>query len=265
MSPTAKTSDAFARRAHGGFSLVELMVAIGIAVFLLGGLVTVLQNIRSTSAMQTQMAQLQDGERLAMTMMAGVVESAGYFPNPAVNTAVATMPIGAGSSFAAPGTPAIIGTSNFNAQGDSLTVRYAAALNDNAFNCQGGTNTTVAPYDSWENTFYITVNAQGVYQLVCAMWTASTQKTVIQPLVNDVSSMTVVYGVQTNGGGTTTCTDTYMTTAQVAAAAAWANVCSAMVTLTFFDPAFPRPFVAASKTVPPFTRVIALMQTAGVL
>jgi type IV pilus assembly protein PilW len=251
-------------RGHSGFSLVEMMVAVAIAMFLIAGLVTVLQNVRNTSAMQTQMAGLQDGERLAMTMMAGVVESAGYFPNPNLNTAAATMPIGAASSFTTAGTPAVIGTSAFNAQGDSLTVRYAAALNDNVFNCQGGSNTTVAPYNSWENTFY--VNA--TYQLVCALWTSSAPgKTVIQPLVNGVRSMTVLYGVQTNGGGNGTCTDTYMTAAQVTAATDWGNVCSAVVTLTFFDPTVPAPagFVAASPTVPPVTRVIALMQTAGVL
>jgi type IV pilus assembly protein PilW len=248
-----------ARGAQGGFSLIELMVAIAISVFLLGGLVTVLQNIRNTSQMQTQLAQLQDGERLAMTMMAGVVESAGYFPNPAANTPAATMPIGGGSKFAAPGTPVIIGTTNFNAQGDSLTVRYAAALNDNVFNCQGGTNTAVGPYDSWENTFW--VDAQ--YNLECSVWTGSTLNTVPQVLVSGVQRMTVIYGVQTTGGATISCTDTYMTAAQVTAAAAWANVCSAVVTLTFFDPTFPGPLGAASPTVAPFTRVIALMQTAG--
>jgi type IV pilus assembly protein PilW len=259
MSHIAKQSGLFARRTQGGFSLIELMVAIAISVFLLGGLVTVLQNIRNTSQMQTQLAGLQDGERLAMTMMAGVVESAGYFPNAAVNTAAATMPIGGGSQFAAPGTPVIIGTSNFNAQGDSLTVRYAAALNDNVFNCQGGTNTAVGPYDSWENTFWVDPN----YNLVCSLWTGSTLATVPQVLVSGVQSMTVLYGVQTTGGGNGTCTDTYMTAAQVTAAAAWANVCSAVVTLTFFDPTFPGPFGPASPVVPAFTRVIALMQTAG--
>jgi type IV pilus assembly protein PilW len=241
-----------------GFSLVELMVAIAIAVFLIGGLVTVLQNIRATSAMQTQMAQLQDGERLAMTMMAGVVESAGYFPNPVANNAAVTMPTGPGSSFATAGAPVITGASNFNAQGDSLTVRYAAGLNDSVFNCQGGTNTTVAPYDSWENSFW--VNAQN--QLVCVIWTASTRASSPPvPLVSGVKSMGVLYGVQTTGGGNGTCTDTYMTATQVTAAAAWANVCSVVVTLTFLDPTY-RP--GPNQPTVQFTRVIALMQTAGV-
>jgi type IV pilus assembly protein PilW len=258
MNHSTKKRALFARCAQGGFSLIELMVAVAIAMFLIGGLVTVLQHTRTTSMMQTQMAQLQDGQRLAMNMMAGVVESAGYFPNPVLNSAIGTMPNGAGSSFATPGTPVVTGTSNFNAQGDSFTIRYAAAQNDNIFNCQGGANTAVAPFDSWENTF--SVNAQN--QLVCVLWTASTTVTsAAVPLVGGVQNMTVVYGVQTNGGATQTCTDTYMSAAQVTAAAAWANVCTVVVTLTFFDPTYP---AASGRTVPPFTRVIALMQTAGV-
>jgi type IV pilus assembly protein PilW len=250
-------------RAAHGFSLIELMVAIAIAVFLLGGLVTVLQNVRKTSQMQTDLAQLQDGERLAMTLMAGVVESAGYFPNPLLNSAVGTMPNGAGSAFATPGTPVILGTSTGTPQGDTLTVRYAAGLNDDVYNCLGVTNTAVGPFDSWENTFSVQVNAQGVSQLVCSVWTASTQATTPAAgpaaLVNGVKSMAVTYGVQTNGGGTGSCTDTYMSAAQVTAAAAWANVCSAVVTLTFLDP------TSSTGGTVTFTRVMALMQTAGVL
>jgi hypothetical protein len=65
--------------------------------------------------------------------------------------------------------------------------------------------------------------------------------------------------VQTNGGGTGSCTDTYMSAAQVTVAAAWANVCSAVVQLTFLDP------TSATGGTVKFTRVMALMQTAGVL
>lgn len=245
-------------RGQAGFSLVELMVAVAIALFLIGGMLTVVQHNRSASIMQTQLAQLQDNERLAMSMIAGVVESAGYYPNPLLYSATGTMIIGPGSSFAAAGTPVITGVSNFNAQGDSVTVRYAAALNDNVFNCQGGVNTAVGPYDSWENTF--SVDAQN--QLVCVVWTASTKATSpAVPVVSGVQSMTLLYGVQTAGGANGTCTDTYMTAAQVTAAGDWANVCAVVVTLTFFDPTYPP---GPGQPTVQFTRVIALMQTAGI-
>ncbi|MBS0366589.1 MAG: prepilin-type N-terminal cleavage/methylation domain-containing protein [Proteobacteria bacterium] len=258
-----------------GFSLVELMVAVAIAMFLLGGLVTIVQHNRTTSMMQTQLAQLQDSERLAMTVLSNVAETAGYFPNPLVNTAVGAIKTGAGSAFPTAGTPAIIGTSGFNAQGDSFTVRYGVGAVDNVFNCQGTQNTTGA-LDTWENTFYVDPNGN----LVCVLWMASNPNALTPPvtLVSGLvkggaptQSFTVVYGVQMNNTGNGTCTDTYMTAAQVRAAnggaGAWGNVCSVAVTLTFYDltncpgwPAVPCP--AGTKTLP-ITRTIALMQTAG--
>jgi type IV pilus assembly protein PilW len=242
------------RPVQGGFTLIEIMISLVIALFLIGGLVTILQHNRATFAMQQQMAQLQDGERLAMTMITNVVETAGYFPNPLLNSAAVSMP--ASANFATAGTPVIIGTAGFNPQGDSVTVRYAPALNDNTYNCQGGKNTTTAPFDSWENTF--SVNAQK--QLVCTFWSASTNANVTVPLVNGVTHIALGYGVQTAGGGTGSCTDTYKTAAQMAAAD-WANVCSVAVTLTFTNPTN-----TAGGTQPTvtFTRVIALMLTAGV-
>jgi hypothetical protein len=53
-----------------------------------------------------------------------------------------------------------------------------------------------------------------------------------------------------------------MSATQVTAAADWANVCSAIVTLTFFDPTYP---AGPAQPTIQFTRVMALMQTAGVL
>ncbi len=43
-----------------GFTLVELMVTVAIALFLLGGLFTIVQNVRKTNSNQQLLAQLQD-------------------------------------------------------------------------------------------------------------------------------------------------------------------------------------------------------------
>jgi type IV pilus assembly protein PilW len=257
MSYLSQKVPATRRPVQSGFTLIEIMISLVIALFLIGGLVTILTHNRATYAMQQQLAQLQDGERLAMTMITNVVETAGYFPNPLLNSAAASMP--ASARFATAGTPVIIGTAGVTPQGDSVTVRYAPALNDNTYNCQGGRNTTTAPSDSWENTFSVQVNAAGVSQLVCTFWSASTNANVTVPLVSGVTRLALGYGVQTAGGGTGTCTDTYKTAAQMAAAD-WANVCSVAVTLTFTNPTN-----TAGGTQPTvtFTRVIALMLTAG--
>jgi len=67
------------RRAQrqSGFTMVELMVALLIGLFLMGGLMTLLQNNRKAFSSQSLLGQLQDSERLAMTMMTGVIQQSG--------------------------------------------------------------------------------------------------------------------------------------------------------------------------------------------
>src|SRR5277367_5253521 len=78
-----------------GFTLVEMMVAITISVFLAGGLLMMVQSTRDAFGNQQLLAQLQDNQRLVMTFMAEVVESTGYFPDPVHNTSIGVFPINA--------------------------------------------------------------------------------------------------------------------------------------------------------------------------
>ena len=69
-----------------GFTLIEILIALLIGLFLLGALLTIVQANRTVFGNQNKLAQLQDGERMAMTVMADVIQSAGYFPDPTTNT-----------------------------------------------------------------------------------------------------------------------------------------------------------------------------------
>src|SRR5215472_15447969 len=71
-------------RTRRGFALVELLVTMAIALFLIGGLLTVLQNVRSAYNNQQLLSQLQDEQRFAMTVLSDVIQSGGYFPDPTV-------------------------------------------------------------------------------------------------------------------------------------------------------------------------------------
>jgi len=236
------------RRAQGGFTLVELMVATTVAVFLLGGLAATLQSTRQAYSQQYELSQLQDNQRLAMTLIAGVVESAGYYPNPAANTNATFMP--AGGVWTAIG-QSVVGTANTVAPGDTLTVRYGADTNDNVLNCIGTQNTGAAT--TFVNTFKVVKDAAGVSWLVCNDGTKDYQ------LVKNVTNLQVVYGVHL-GAATGSCTDTYQTSAQmVATPANWSSVCSIRVSLTFNN------FVSLVKnTTITIQRTVALMNTAGV-
>ena len=55
-----------------GFTLVEVLVALLIGLFLLAGLFVILQNTRRTSTSQTGLSQLQDEQRMAMSMFSGL-------------------------------------------------------------------------------------------------------------------------------------------------------------------------------------------------
>lgn len=244
-------------RAQRGFTMPELMVALLISLFLIGGLLAVVQDNRRTFSSQNQLAQLQDSERLAMTMMTDVIQAAGYFPNPVANVQAALLPA-AGVMVAG---QAMTGTYNAAAPGDTVTVRYATANGDGILNCSGSSNTSGAT-QSYTNVFSVIVNAQGISQLVCTLTVGGVATN--YPLVNNVSQIAILYGVNTTGAGNNV--DTYMNAAQVTAANDWNNVVSAQLTLTFANPLFSAANLGQGNQPPTvtFQRVVGVMSKTGI-
>jgi type IV pilus assembly protein PilW len=240
-----------------GFTLIELMVAIVISVFLAGGLLMMVQSTRNAFGSQQMLAQLQDNERLVMTFMAEVVESTGYFPDPLHNTNLGVFPVV--GVFNTSGQP-VFGTHPAAPTGDTVTVRYGAALNDNVFNCRGLTNTTVPNYDVFVNTFSVQPNAANPLfpTLTCTVSSTAINPPQVIPLVNGVQKLVILYGVKLSGADTGSCADTYLNATQVVAQNAWSNVCSINLTMSFTNPLNP--------AGPPIViqRVIATMNAAGV-
>jgi type IV pilus assembly protein PilW len=264
ITPT-RTSPPSARSGAAGFSLVEMMIALAIALFLIAGMVLIFENTKSTYVAETNLGQLEDNERLAMTVIADVIQTAGYFPEPQPATINPQNALPASPDF-----PAAQNSSNTlanvaagsNAQGDTVSVRYAAGPTDTIMNCLGQTNTAgVAPQISWDNT--LAVDANGY--LTCQVWDSSSNKTspaaeLVGGFATGASgpAMSLLYGVDTGTAKNGTCVDSYMTATQVTAGGYWGNVCSVRVTLKFNNP--------LDSTKPPitFVRVIALMNQAGV-
>ncbi len=212
---------------QSGFTMIELMVALLIGLFLMGGLMTLLQNNRKAFSSQSLLGQLQDSERLAMTMMSGVIQQSGYFPDPTLNSPSTSLPA-VGTTFAAG--QGLYGSTT--AGSDTIIARYATAPGDGILNCRGTSNPATSVTNAiYSNAFSIAVTG-GVSQLVC-----TDQGGNVYPLVNGVTKLQVLYGVSTSATNTTN-VDTYMTAAQVTAATAWNNVISAKVTLTFTNPLY---------------------------
>jgi type IV pilus assembly protein PilW len=262
MRAQALRSPVPCRTRQRGLTLIELLVSMAIAVFLLGGLLTILGNTRRVFGAQNSMAQFQDNQRLVMTLLGDVIQQAGYFPNPTVNVATTALPV-AGVTFPTAG-QAITGTYQAAVPNDTITVRFATTQNDGVINCTGGSNTTtVTPPLVYVNQF--SVDAAG--NLVCTL----TANGVVAPPVTLVSgiqgqpgiqNLQILYGVTTNPAAGTGAVDTYLRADQVTATNNWLNVASVKVRVTFRNPLSGQPGQLA--TTVPFERVIGVMNHTGV-
>jgi type IV pilus assembly protein PilW len=242
-------------RTQTGFSLVELMVAIAVALFLIGGVVSMLATTRNTFKDQSRLAQLQDDQRLAMTLIANVVQSAGYYPDPLLMTPTDQFKSGAVPfagqtlAFAADG-QVITGATNSATLGDTLVVRFETSGKgaDNVIDCTGNVWTTQSVII---NTLTLDANSN----LLCAI----NEKAPVQ-LVTGVTRMQVWYGLKTDFTVDDNQVDMYVPTADMTNAD-WPNVISLRLTLTFKNPLFGEPGQPQTMN---FTRVIAVMNKAGV-
>lgn len=251
-------------RHQQGYTLMEILVAIFIGVFLLVGLFTILQNTRRTSTNQSGLAQLQDEERMAMSVLADVIQNAGYF-DPSAITAAAALPAVAGSGLAT-GNALVAGqglSGKHAASTDIILARYATNGTDGIINCQGGPAT--APFSS---TFYIkAITSAGVSDsaLYCSTDGTGSSGTNGVPLALGVWYMQAYYGVSSTA--TTNNVDTYLTATEVQASAlGWAAVTSVRITLGFKNPlAGQAGYTAAANQYIYLTRVISLQGRTGVI
>jgi type IV pilus assembly protein PilW len=245
-----------------GFTLIEILIALLIGLFLMGALLTIVQTNRTVFGNQSKLAQLQDSERMAMTMMTDVIQSTGYFPDPTTNTLTgsftAVAPFAAGQ--------AIYGVYGAAAPGDQLSVRYMTAGGDGILNCSGQSNPVGGANTLYVNTFQVLTPAGSTTsQLVCTLYNGASNTTTQYNLVNGVTQLSVLYGVKANAGATGNNVDTYMNATQVTAAGLWGSVISALVQLTFTNPMYvaSQPTNAVNQPTVSLQRVIGVMNQSG--
>jgi type IV pilus assembly protein PilW len=245
---TNRHSSVLRRAACGerGFTLVELMVTVGIAMFLIAGLVTIVTGVRQTYINQQAFAQLQDEQRFAMTVITDVVQAGGYFPNPALyapwNALPAAAPYAQGVAF--------WGTHTAAAPGDTIGIRYMTEINDGVIVCNGGSNTAFNPVHTYTNLFSVVGG-----QLMCQLDNAAPVA-----LVNGVNSLQIYYGVKRDFAFSDYNVDTYLTADQMTAAD-WTNISSVRVQLIFVNPL--ANWAGQPATIS-FQRVVEVMARAGV-
>ena len=148
-----------------GFTLIEMMIALLITLFLIAGLVGIIIGMRGTFRVQDQLQITQENERFALFALGSTIRPAGYYINPLTTTANSAFPITAvanpdGTTFVA--AQNLIGTTGAATASDTVNIRFQTAPNDGLANCVGDRNTTAAAI-TWTNSF--AVNASN--QLTC--------------------------------------------------------------------------------------------------
>jgi type IV pilus assembly protein PilW len=240
-----------------------------VALFLMVGAFSILQSTRKASDAQTHLAQLQDDERIALTMITGVVEAGGYYPNPYSNPISTQLPANAPFQVG----QVVYGTGNATAAlGDTLIVRYNADANEDVIDCTGTSNGTNGAPAFYTNEFRVLQDSANTPPyLACSVDGGAT----FAKLVNNVAKMEVSYGISstaTAANSLGTAVDSYVATADMAGAAAansavWTNVFSVKVKLSFVNPLYSGPGQAVTPgqklQVLTITKVIGIMSRMG--
>jgi type IV pilus assembly protein PilW len=259
------------RSGQRGFSLVELSIAVLIALFLLGGLVTLVMGTRRTNGTQTAVSQLQDNQRIAMTLLANVVQKAGYFADPVnqqLSSFSAENPL---AGYTLPAGQVVGGTYNGLAPGDTLLVRFFAPTTDpykSIIDCAGQSNTASVANTWYTNAFQIGLVGTTNW-LQCQTRTSNAGAVLTINLVPNVTNLSVLYGVSSAAAGDDFSLVQWLNAGQMSATN-WANVTVVKVTLTFQLPAYGTTggqMTNCATTLPctsTFSRVIPIMSRTGV-
>jgi type IV pilus assembly protein PilW len=173
------------RNRQAGLSLIELMVAMLIGLFLILGVTQIFINNQKSYLFQQGQVGNQENGRFAMALLSQELSKAGYRSNPAKS-----FPSGAGLGCDFAEDTSVIAVST-----TALCLRYQAA-NKNDVNCQGtalsGANqdTITAPYSKQINPIVI----EKIEYDAASKSIVCTSGTTTQPLVTGVAGLRFEYG-----------------------------------------------------------------------
>jgi type IV pilus assembly protein PilW len=232
-------------RTQLGLTLIEVMVGVTLSLILLIAMTSILLKNRDTYRSQTTLQRYQEDVRMSSIMLGNVIRNAGAygallvkvganFQNASgttltveqVSDIAGEMVIAEGIMF--DGMPIISSPAANDGTAaslpHSLTVRYKSR--GTLLDCLGGTVGTMANACVAANTFAVAGNA-----LTCSVRTTCSGVVVdkaAQPLVDNIESMAIRYGVDTNLDGSV---DQYVWPSEVGVAN-WGTVASVQVSLS---------------------------------
>lgn len=240
-------------RRPSGFTLVELMVAITITMFLIAGMLALVVKMKGSFTTQDQLGRTQENVLFALTILDTTIRHAGYFPDPAVSTESIAMPATTtanpdGTTYA--DQQSIAGSAGAGTVSDTISVRFQAASGDDLTNCAGDINKSGAKV-SWSNTFAVNASSQ----LTCTVSVDGGAPGAPVVLIDNVGSLRVLYGVDSTA--TSNNVDRYVSATDIGTTYPFTSVYSVRLSIVFNDLVNSR--AGATVTLPALTHTINLM------
>ena len=170
-----------------GLTLVEIMVALVISLFLLAGLLQMFIGTRQSARVQENLSRVQENGRFAIDFVGRNIRLAGYRSRSTIKDGITFE-----DKF--PGVRAVQGTNNDGLNGsDTITVNFEGeeAGQGDIRNCL---NAKINNSVTSNNIFSININASGRNELRCG------SGGVFQTILEDVENMQILYGVSSPFG-----------------------------------------------------------------
>jgi len=191
-----------------GLSLIELLIAMVIGLFLLAGITTTYLQSKQSSIKRDEYSVLQDNGRIALELMSNTIAHAGYvaFPSGVItpssfitNTVVSNTCNVGGQNVITPGNfPTTSTKDGVSGASDSIGVIYLGDANISMdcaggvlpVGCQIGSGNTNSASAQIYNSFFIQNNS-----LQCA----GSRTTNLEAIAEDVENIQFLYGVDADG------------------------------------------------------------------
>jgi type IV pilus assembly protein PilW len=173
-----------------GFTLVEVMIAIAIGLFLTTVVATLFVNSRSAYNTTDEISRMQENMRYAYHLLTRTVHLTGYRSSP-------NSPATGDFGLFVGGAIAINGTNDDVNGSDTLTIRYqgAGAPDGSVVDCSGR---EIAVNEIVTNVFSIRPGQNGGLALFCDRSIVGNAEVIQFEVVPDVQAMHVLYGEDTD-------------------------------------------------------------------
>lgn len=222
------------RSTQRGFSLVEIMVALTLGLLVTAGVIQIFISAQRSARMLETTSGMQENERLALDTLNKYIRLAGYkrtswTPS---NTAFPANNLG---SHPLAVRAVVAGGDNDQQGADSITFRYQGSNDRSVSDCLGG---IVNPNQVVITTLGLDLN-NGRFALRCRVQLVNMATNTaigaaqIQPILNDVEDMQILYGVAANTDPVWRVdrAQRYVTATQVTANNWWDQVISVQINL----------------------------------